>query len=202
MKRIRVALNAPRRVHDFVAFARAIAACLSGDPLFSPPPSPLAKLEADVVALEAALAAVLTRRVGAAAERKARQTDVLATLQVLQAYVQTLANTRTPNEAAMVAKRAGMAVKDARGPSRAALMVKPGRASGSAHAFVPAAKTRAGYEWQLARDGGDWVSLPFTVRADVDLDGLDPGTLVWVRARSVSAKGPSNWLTPVRFRVA
>ena len=77
---------------------------------------------------------MLTRRVGAAAERKARQGDVHTTLQVLQAYVQSLADTRTSDEAAMVAARAGMDVKDARGPGRPALAVKPGRAAGSLHA--------------------------------------------------------------------
>jgi hypothetical protein len=202
MKRIRVALNPPRRVHDFLVFAKVVAARLSEDPLFSPPASQLATLQAEVVAFEAALAALLTRRLGAAAERKARQSDVLAALQVLRAYVQTLADTLPANEAPMVAERAGMDVKDAKGPKRAVLTVKPGRASGSAHAYVPAAKTRAGYEWQVARDGGDWVSLPFTMRADVELAGLEPGTLVRVRARSVTAGGPSDWLGPVSFRVA
>ena len=102
----------------------------------------------------------------------------------------------------MVAARAGMDVKDAKGPKRAALTVKQGRTSGTAHAYVPAAKTRAGYEWQVAREGGGWVSLPFTTRADVELEGLDAGSLVRVRARTVTAAGPSDWLAPVSFRVA
>ena len=200
MRRTRAALNPPRRVHDFLAFAKVVAACMSEDPLFSAPASVLATLAANLVALEAALMAVLTRRVGAATERKARQRDVLSSLQYLQAYVQSLADSGPPNEVAMVFERAGMAVKNARGPKRAALAVKPGRVSGSAHAYVRATRARAAYEWQLAPDGGEWVSLPFTVPAEVELDGLVPGTLYQVRARTVTAEGPSDWLSPVRFR--
>jgi hypothetical protein len=201
MKRIRVALNPPRRVHDFLVFARVVAARLSEDPLFSPPASQLAKLASDIALLEAALVAVVTRRVGAAAERKARQADVHTSLLVLQAYVQSLADSRTSDEAAMVAARAGMGVKDAKGPGRAALAVKPGRAAGSLHAYVKAAKTRAGYEWQLRYEGEEWKPLPFTLRADVELHGLLPGTVAWVRARAVTADGPSAWLAPVRVLV-
>jgi len=201
MKRVRVALNAPRRVHDLCVFAKAVAAHLSGDPLFSPPASQLAALDASVAALEAALVAVETRRVGAAAARKARQRDVLSALQRLQAYVQSLADTRPGDEAAMVARRAGMAVKDAKGPQRGGLTVKPGRSPGSAHAYAPAAKTRAAYEWQYAPEGGAWISLPFTVRADVEIAGLAPGTLYSVRARSVTTDGACDWLPPATFRV-
>jgi hypothetical protein len=46
MKRVRVALNPPRRVHDFLVFAKAVAACLSEDPLLSPPASLLATFSA------------------------------------------------------------------------------------------------------------------------------------------------------------
>ena len=65
MNRIRVALNPPRRVHEFCTFARAIAACVSEDPLLSPPPSLLATLGTKLVALDTALVAVdATRRRG------------------------------------------------------------------------------------------------------------------------------------------
>jgi hypothetical protein len=202
MKRIHVVLSPPRRVHDFCAFGKSVATHLSQDPLFSPPPAAIAALEAGVAALEETLVAVESRRFGAGAERKARQSDVLAALQDLRAYVQTLADTLPTNEAAMVAARAGMAVKDAKGPKRGGLTVEQGRTSGSAHAFAPAAKTRAGYEWQYAREGGAWVSVPFTVHADVELTGLAPGALYSLRARAVTANGPSDWLQTVTFRVA
>lgn len=197
MKRVHVALNPPRRVNDFVVFAKVIASRLSEDPLFFPPAGVLATLESQVAALEAALVAVLTRRFGAAAERKARQNDVHGSLKALQAYVQSLADACGKDEAAMVVARAGMDLKDAKGPTRAALAVKPGRVLGSVHAYVKAAKTRAAYEWQIRHDGGEWTGVPFTVRADAELLGLSPGTVVSVRARAVTADGPSDWLAPV-----
>jgi hypothetical protein len=54
----------------------------------------------------------------------------------------------------------------------------------------------------MAHAGADWVSLPFTVRADVELTGLVPGSTLSVRGRSKTADGPSDWLGPVRFLVA
>ncbi len=205
MKRVLVVLSPPRRVHDFAAFARSVAVHLAGDPLFSAPPAQLAALDAGVLALEAALAVVQARTYGAAAHRKARQSDVLSALQALKAYVQTLADTLPAHEAAMVAARAGLAVKDAKGPMRGGLAVKPGPSSGSVHAYAPATRARAGYEWEYARGdegaGGAWISVPFTVRADVVLTGLVPGALYSVRARTVTKDGASSWLTPVTFRV-
>ena len=56
--------------------------------------------------------------------------------------------------------------------------------------------------WQIARERGDWVSLPSTVRADVELIRLDLGSTDSVRVRSVTAEGPSDWQGPVRFLVA
>ena len=92
-------------------------------------------------------------------------------------------------------------MKDAKGPSKSALRVKQGPTSGSAHAYARAATTRASYEWQYAPEGGAWVSLPRTVRADARLDGLVPGTTYSLRVRNLTKDGTSDWLGPVTFRV-
>jgi hypothetical protein len=197
MRRAHVALNPPRRVGDFLVFAKVIGARLGEDPLFSPPASLLASLQSGIGALEAAVVAGGTRRIGAAAERSARQEDVHATLRALRVYVQTLADAGTAEEAAMIAARAGMSLKDAKGPRRPALTLKAGRVSGSLHAVAKAATSRAGYEWQVRREGEEWTTLPVTMRADAELHGLVPGTLMWVRARALTADGPSDWLAPV-----
>ncbi len=41
------------------------------------------------------------------------------------------------------------------------------------------------------------VAARLTMRADVELHGLLPGTVAWVRARAVTADEPSEWLAPV-----
>jgi hypothetical protein len=78
---------------------------------------------------------------------------------------------------------------------------KQGRVSGSAHAYAPAAKTRASYEWEYAPAGGAWISLPFTLHADVVLEGLAAGVLYFLRVRSVTKEGFSDWSELVSFRV-
>jgi len=201
MNRLHVILAAPRRVHDFCVFAKGIAQCLSQDPLFSPPPSLLTALESSVLALEATLVAAHARTAGTAAVRKARQKDVLVALQSLQAYVQSLTDAHPLHEAAMVPKRAGMGVKDAKGPRRGSLTVKQGLVSGTARAYAPAAKIRASYEWQYAPEGEGGISLPRTAGAETTLEGLVPGALYWVRVRSLTRDGTSEWSEPVSFRV-
>jgi hypothetical protein len=201
MNRIHVILKPPRRVHDLCLFAKMIATRLSEDPLFSPPPALLAALEASVAAFEASLVASGSRTGGTAAQRWWRQRDVMSALESLRAYVQTLTNAQPLHEAEMVPARAGMSVKDAKGPKRGVLTVKQGRVSGSAHAYAPAARTRASYEWEYAPDGGAWISPPFTLHADVVLEGLAPGVLYFLRVRSVTKEGFGDWSERVSFRV-
>ena len=200
MKRTLIALNPPRRVHDFLMHARVIATRLSEDPRFSPPPASLAELTADVAALEAALIASASRASGCAAARKACQARVAMGLKVLQAHVQSMANACPSTEAAVLIELAGMSVKNALGPSKATFVVKPGRTADSAHAYARAAPTRASYDWQWSTDGERWVSIPSTVRADAELRGLEAATLYWFRYRSVTKAGISDWSDAVTYR--
>jgi hypothetical protein len=201
MKRVIVATKCPRRVRDLCTFARLVAARLSEDPLFSRPDL-VTLLDARALALEAAVAVVETRRRGAAAERKARQRALLDALGQARSYVQAVASGNPPLEAAMIVERAGLSIKDAKGPTRAALAVKPGGVSGTARVYVRAEMVRASYEWQYAQAEGAWVSLPSTPRAKTTLEGLVPGALYWVRVRSLTADGRADWSEPVSFRVA
>jgi hypothetical protein len=200
MKRTVSALNLPRRVTDVLVYAKVVLARMTEEPLFDPPPALLSTLEADVAAFEAAVVSVASRRRGAAAVRKQCQSKVLHDLQQLQAYVQSLAQRLSPNEAAAVIERAGMHVKDARGPSKPPLRVHPGPLASTAHAYARAARTRASYEFQYAFEGGTWVSMAPTVRSDAPLEGLVPGLLYSVRVRMATKAGLSDFSEPVMFR--
>jgi hypothetical protein len=199
MKRILVAQNAPRAAHAFLFHAKVVAARLGEDPLFQPPPPSLAVFEADVAALEDASVAAATRGVGLAAARNARATRVMAGLAVLRSYVQTVADAYPPLEAAAVIERAGMSVKDARGPSKPDFVVKEGPVSGSVHLYARAATTRASYHWQYSPDGEPWLSAPETMRADAVLEGLAAGTSYGFRYRVVTREGISGWSEPFLF---
>ncbi len=203
MKRTLVALNPPRRMHDFLVYAKVIAERLTEDPVFNPPPSFLPDLKADIAALEAALVSATTREIGLAAARRACEAKVMAEIRQVQSYVQWLAgSTSSPDEAAGIAVRAGLRVKNTAGPSKATFAVKPGRTPGSARAYARAAKTRASYEWQYSSDGVHWLSVPTTVRADAHIEGLVAGAQYWFRCRSVTKDGVSDWSEVVVCRAA
>jgi hypothetical protein len=200
MKRTLSALNLPRRVTGILVYAKFVLARMTEDPLFDPPSALLAALQADVTAFEAAVIAVVSRRMGAGAVRKQCQSKVLHDLREMQAYVQSLARRLPANEAAAVIECAGMNVKDARGPSKPPLRVHPGPLASTAHAYARAARTRASYEFQYAFEGGTWVSMAPTVRSDAPLEGLVPGLLYSVRVRMATKAGLSDFSEPVMFR--
>jgi hypothetical protein len=200
MKRPIIALAPPRRMHDFLMYAKAIAARVAEDPLFQPPPPSLTVLDADLAALEAVLVAGHDRGKGRKAERRAAEAKVQGGLDQLVAFVQSIANGLPPPEAAVVIERSGMNVKDARGPSKGAMVVKRGRTPDAAHVYAKAAKTRASYEWQRSDDGERWVSFAITHQADAATDGLVAGTLYWFRLRTSTKDGVSDWTEPVAYR--
>jgi hypothetical protein len=202
MKRTVVALNPPRRMHDFLSFAKFVADRLSHDPLFDPPPPSLPGLEDDIAALESAMVAATTRAAGLAAVRQAREAKVLGGLRQLQDHVQSLANfSPSVEQAAELIARSGMSVKESAGPSKPTFEVKPGRTSGSAHAYARAPKTRTSYDWQYSVDGERWLSIPSTVRADAEFEGLVAGTRYSFRCRTTTRAGVSDWSEVVVFIV-
>jgi hypothetical protein len=42
-----------------------------------------------------------------------------------------------------------------------------------------------------------WVSLPITVKATNDVDGLTPGSTVYFRYRASTKDGTSDWSEPL-----
>jgi hypothetical protein len=94
-----------------------------------------------------------------------------------------------------------MSVKDAKGPSKVPFDVRQGPVSGSLRVRARAAKTRASYDWQYSLDGVTWIDFQRTVGARAELTGLVPGTRVFVRYRTVSRLGVSDWSQVLSFLV-
>jgi hypothetical protein len=192
MKRVLAALNEPRTIHAYVIYARFIAERVAADPIFVAPRPPSADLLADVAALDQDTVACLTRAVGTRAKRLEQRARVHQGLMTLRDYVQEVAD-GSPGEQASVIARAGMSVKNARGPSKAGFEAKPGPVPGSVTLIARAEKTRASYEWQCSLDQRTWLSAPPTVRADTIVRGLIPGTRVFFEYRTVTKAGLSDW---------
>jgi hypothetical protein len=193
MKRIIAVLNEPRRIHEYVVYAQFVVERVAADPIFVSPRPPIAVLRADVAALRAATVAGLTGTAGAAAARRGRARKVHGDLTTLKCYVQEVADQHPREEAPSIIARAGMSVKNARGPSKPWFEAKQLSVSGEVHLFVRAAKGRASYDWQYATDPEHWLPGPRTVGADATLYGLVPGTVYYFRYRTVTSEGVSDW---------
>ena len=201
MKRIIAALNEPRTIHEYVTYAQFVTECVAADPVFASPRPPIAVLLADVAALRAATAASLSRTAGTRPARRALAGRIHGDLTTLKHYVQEVADSHPREEAASVITRAGLSVKNARGPSKPPFEVKQLPLSGAVHVCARAAKGRASYDWQYSKDQQQWLFGPRTVRADVKLYGLVRGTVYFFRYRTVTKEGVSDWSQVVSLLV-
>ena len=104
-------------------------------------------------------------------------------------------------DAAAAIERAGMSVKNAKGPSKLPLEVTKGPVPGSLRVRARAAKTRVSYDWQYSLEGVSWIEFQCTVGAHAKLTGLVPGIPVFARHRTVSRIGVSDWSDALSFLV-
>ena len=201
MSRVIVALNPSRRIGDWIVYARFVADCLAGNPIFASPVPPLAVFEAHIAELEAAQVHAYKGPQGARAARDAKLFTVRGDLTSLQTYVQNLVSLQPFEVAVAIVTNAGMSVKNASGPSKPDFEVKLGKVSGTVHLFARAAKTRASYEWQYRTPETPWTSAEPTVRADAVLSGLTPGVSYSFRYRAVTKAGVGDWSQVVSVMV-
>ena len=200
MKRIIAILDEPRRIHELVTYAQFVASSVAADPAFPSPRPPIAVLLADVAALGAATVDSLSRSAGTRATRQALAVRVHNELVRLRCYVQEVADAH-PGQQAEIIARAGMRVKNTRGPSKPPFEAKQLPVSGAVHLFARAAKSRASYDWQYSKGEESWLFGPRTVRADVTLDGLLRGATYFFRYRTVTREGVSDWSQVVSLLV-
>lgn len=200
--KVHVTLKLPRPVLALIALAKAIGAALAAHPGLFPSPVPsLAKLASDTTALDNAQAVVATRVKGSVEARNAARVTLVATLNALRAYVQTVCDA-DPANAPTTAQNAGMSTRPPPSHNKPALSAKPNpKTSGSVD--VSAKVTAKGsHEWQFSTDGGKtYVSCPPTTQAKTTITGLTPGSTVLVRHRAVTKTGPDNWGDPVSLVV-
>ncbi len=206
MKRVIAVLEEPRRIHEYVLYAQFVASQVAADPVFASPRPAIAVLFADVAALGAATVTALSRTAGTKAARQELAARVHNELMTLKSYVQQVADAH-PGEEACIIARAGLRVKNARGPSKPTFEAKQLPVSGSVHLFARAAKGRASYEWQYAKYATDaksedpWLFGPTTVRADATLHGLVRRVRYSFRVRTVTKEGVSDWSQVVSLLV-
>ncbi len=198
--KITVALNFPRTVGEALAYAKHIAASMTGNAYFPSPTLPLATLVGHIADLEAAHVVARTRADGAAAARNAKLVVVHDDLKRLRSYVETIANQHGEDAPAVVVS-SGMSEKDSAGPLKAGFSAKQRKRSGSVRLAVRHPGIVTSFDWQLSTDGVVWTDLRSTVVANLDLDGLTPATRYHFRYRTLTRNGTSDWSDPLTLLV-
>jgi hypothetical protein len=188
-----VILKLPPSVPALITHATGIVTRMTGNPSFPNPTPSLAVLTAAIENLKVAEAAALARTKGAVATRNDKRTALVLLLRQLRGHVQTVADASAENGAAVIAS-AGLAVRKAPAHRARAFVAKPGAVSGSAKLVATTAARRASYEWQYSTDGGKtWQLAPVTLQAKTVVTGLQPGSSVTFRYRSVTKTGEADW---------
>src|SRR5262249_5496615 len=154
---------------------------------FPAPVPPLATLEAQIQAVDAAEQLAATRAKGAAAARNVQREILVGMLETERSYVQTLCDTN-PAEAVAIIEAAGMAVAAAPVRNDPILKVTDGIQSGTvgldANAAVLAGRRgkKAFFNWQWTTDGGKTFNdAPSTPHAKTMIANLMPLTMIGFR---------------------
>ena len=195
-------LNLPGVISLLVIYVQGILKAMNGNPTFPAPNPPLTTIGSAVSDLQVAeTAAVTTRAKGTIATRNEKRAALVAMLELLRAYVQSIADA-TPENAPSIIESAGLALRKTPVHAPRVFAAKATTVSGSVKLIAPTADRRAAYLWQYSTDAGKtWLDVPPTLQAKTTVTGLPSGTTVQFRYRSVIKGGAGDWSPPFSLLV-
>jgi hypothetical protein len=194
-------LKLPKVVAALVEYAQAIVTAMTNNPRFPSPVPALAVVTTAIAALQSAQTAALARTKGAVTARNDKKAALVALLQQLRMYVQTVADADPENSAAII-QSAGIAVKKSAARKPRVFSALQGAVSGTVKLVTATAARRASYDWEYSIDGGKtWLLLPSTMQAKTSVAGLTPGGTVQFRYRALTKSGEGDWSQPLSFIV-
>jgi len=194
-------LRLPKPVPALITAARGVVTAMTNNPSFPSPVPALATVTQAINDLETAEQAAQARTRGAVTTRNEKRAALVALLDALRGYVQSVADAHVENGASII-QSAAIAVKKpaARGPR--VFAAKQGTVTGQVHLTAQSAARRASYEWEYSTDGGKtWVTAPVTLQAKTTVSGLAAGTTVQFRYRPVTRTGEGDWSQPTSIIV-
>jgi hypothetical protein len=194
-------LSLPKPVPALITYAHGVVTSMTGNATFPTPTPSLASVLAAITDLQTAETAALGRTRGAVITRNEKKTVLVALLQQLKGYVQSMADANVENGASIIAS-AGLAVRKTPVHTPRVFAGKPGAVSGTAQLVAASAGRRASYEWEYSLDGGKtWVLTPVTLQAKTTVLGLTPATMVQFRYRPVTKTGEGDWSQTISLLV-
>jgi hypothetical protein len=190
-----VVLGLPRAVAALIIRVNAILeAMLANATTFPSPPIAIATVTTHVAALSSAESAMTTRTTGTRQTRDDALKLVISDAKQLHGYVQLLANA-SPEKAATIATQAAMTLRHNGSHPAHDLTIKQG-STGTLRVSARSVKGAHAHEWQYSCDGGKtWTVAPATSRASTIITGIQPGTVVQVKHRTVMKGAPGDWST-------
>jgi hypothetical protein len=187
-------LSFPRKDSLLIPFAGGILDALTGNVSFPDPRPTLLAFAANVEAYAKAQALAMKKGQGAATQRDARRRKVVADLNHLRDYVQSVVESETSAEdAAAMIVSAGMRVKKVATRNKPALSATRGPTSGTAMLDARAVAAVAMYYWQYSLNQVDWVNVPEMMKARALITGLTPLSTYYFRFRATTRKGPHDY---------
>jgi hypothetical protein len=153
VKRSVAVLTLPKPVPAIITYAQRIVTAMTGNPAFVSPSPTLASVQTSIVALQAAEASALARTKGAVTSRNDKKAALVATLQLLKGYVQSVADADPENSAAAI-QGAGMAVRKTPVHKPRVFNAVQGAVSGSVKIVTASGGRRVAYDWEYSIDGG------------------------------------------------
>jgi hypothetical protein len=196
-----VPLSLPTAVPALLSYTQNILKRMTGNAYFANPSPTLAAITTDLDDLQIAEAAAISRVKGAVAARNEKRKALVASLQQLRAYIQSVADADEGNGPAII-ESAGLAVRKRTTRKARVFAAKPGLTTGVVKVVAASAGHRASYEWQYSIDGGKtWILAPVTLQAKTTIAGLTPGAVVQFRYRAVTKAGEPDWSATVSLAV-
>jgi len=201
VKRSVAVLTLPKPVPSIITYAQRIVTAMTGNPAFVSPSPTLASVQTSIVALQAAEASALARTKGAVTARNDKKAALVASLQLLKGYVQSVADADPDNSAAAI-QGAGMAVRKTPVHKPRVFNAVQGAVSGSVKIITASGGRRVAYDWEYSIDGGKtWLLLPSTLQAKTSVAGLAVGSTAQFRYRVTTKTGEGDWSQPLSYFV-
>ncbi len=200
IKHILVALNLRKykKINAYIAKVKLVRQSMDGNSWFPAPPVDVTvggTFDNHINDLDAAETKALTRVLGAAQDRDVKKGVVNGNLNLLKAYVQSVADDNPENSEAIIIS-AGFDVKHIGKADKDAISVKPKKGeSGTMIARVRKVEGTLANLWEYTIDGGiNWNEMDGTSKCSTEITGLTPGDTIIVRHRPILRKGKGTWI--------
>jgi hypothetical protein len=200
IKHIIVVLNLRkyRKINAYIAKVKLVRQSMDGNSWFPAPPVDVTvggTFDNNISDLDAAETKALTRVIGAAQDRDVKKGVVDGNLNLLKAYVQSVADAN-PKEAEAIIISGGFDVKHIGKADKDDLSVKPKKGeSGTMIARARKVEGTIANLWEYTIDDGvNWNELEATSKCSTEITGLTPGDTIIVRHRPILRKGKGTWI--------